>query len=169
MQALKIFAFLILILLMSLGCKPEIQKTPQADILVKVPVFNADTAYHFVEKQLDVRPYLALADLFVIPTKNEGRKEGLPIAPMEAMACGRIVLGSNITGIKEVLEEFPKCLFEAGNITELASKITYIKKMNYKERRDLGSLMRNYIEQELSITKFICEHEILYKKLLKSE
>ena len=43
----------------------------------------------FLGKHLDVRPYLAMADLFAIPTKDEGRKEGLPIAPMEAMASGR--------------------------------------------------------------------------------
>ena len=47
---------------------------------------------YFVGKQMDVRPYLAVADVFVIPTLGKG--EGLPIAPLEAMASGRIVLGS---------------------------------------------------------------------------
>ncbi|HUH27119.1 glycosyltransferase, partial [Gelidibacter sp.] len=35
---------------------------------------------HFLGKQLDVRPYLAVANLYVIPTLDEGRKEGMPMA-----------------------------------------------------------------------------------------
>ena len=121
----------------------------------------------FLGKRLDVRPYLALADIFVIPTKDEGRKEGLPIAPMEAMAVERIVLGSNITGIKEVLKEFPECLFQAGNIDNLADKIEYIKNMSLVDRKVLAHAMRNYVERELSIKIFLKNHERLYLNLIK--
>ena len=79
---------------------------------------------------MDVRPYLALADLFIIPTKNEGRKEGMPIAPLEAMAMGKIVLGSNVSGVTDILKEFPENLFEAGNIKELERKIVKFKSMD---------------------------------------
>ncbi|MDU8885465.1 glycosyltransferase [Yeosuana sp. MJ-SS3] len=120
----------------------------------------------FFGKQLDVRPYLALADVFVIPTKDEGRREGLPVAPMEAMAVERIVLGSNVSGIKEVLKAFPECLFQASDVTGLADKIKQIKQMSFIERKALAQSMRAYVEKELSIKTFINEHEILYKKIL---
>ncbi|MBJ6367910.1 glycosyltransferase [Snuella sedimenti] len=122
---------------------------------------------YFLGKHLDVRPFLALADIFIIPTKDEGRREGLPIAPMEAMACQRIVLGSSITGIREVLKEFPDCLFEPGNIKDLMGKINEIKNMPISTRVILANAMRHYVENNLNIDVFIKEHEVLYKKLLK--
>ncbi|WP_242087526.1 glycosyltransferase [Aestuariivivens sediminis] len=120
----------------------------------------------FLGKHLDVRPYLALADLFVIPTKDEGRKEGLPIAPMEAMSSKRIVLGSDITGIREVLKSFPDFLFISGDRDELISKIVKVKEMSLEERELIANRMRAYVKTNLSIDLFINEHEALYKELI---
>ncbi|VVV01323.1 MULTISPECIES: glycosyltransferase [Mesonia] len=69
----------------------------------------------FLGKQLDVRPYLVNADLYVIPTLNKGRKEGMPMALVEAMSMATPVLGSDISGINYVLKDFPNLLFEASN------------------------------------------------------
>ena len=86
---------------------------------------------------------------------------------MEAMAVERIVLGSNITGIKEVLKEFPECLFQAGNIDNLEDKIEFIKNMSLVDRKVLARAMRTYVERELSIKIFLTNHEILYLNLIK--
>lgn len=128
--------------------------------------FIDDTLY-FVGKQLDIRPYLALADVFVIPTKDEGRKEGMPIAPLEAMASGKIVIGSNISGIKDILKEFPECLFKAGSVRELDKKIEYVKSMTFDEREVLSKAMRTYVEKELSISRCVDNHNKFYKTLIK--
>src|SRR5690606_36818183 len=77
----------------------------------------------FIGKQLDVRPYIASADLYVIPTLDEGRKEGMPMALVEAMSMGIPVLGSDITGINYVLKDFKELLFPAGDSAALALKI----------------------------------------------
>src|SRR5690606_22031015 len=89
-----------------------------SQLLRNVHERGLDTYITFIGKVLDVRPFLALADVFVIPTKDEGRKEGLPVAPIEAMACGKIVIGSRISGIKDLLDEYPELLFEPGNVDE---------------------------------------------------
>lgn len=47
---------LLLLVLLAWGCRPEIQKIPQEDIQVKVPVFSADSAYQLVRKQLSFGP-----------------------------------------------------------------------------------------------------------------
>lgn len=44
------------------GCKPEIQKIPQEQIQVKVPVFNADAAYELVKEQLAFGPRYTNSD-----------------------------------------------------------------------------------------------------------
>ena len=121
---------------------------------------------HFVGKHLDVRPFLAMADLFVIPTRDAGRREGLPIAPMEAMATSRIVVGSNITGIREVLKQFPECLFIPDDVNDLAIKIQNIIDMSLNDRSQLESDMRCYVESNLSLRFFIDEHEKLYNSLV---
>lgn len=121
----------------------------------------------FFGKQLDVRPYLAIADVFVIPTKNEGRKEGLPIAPIEAMAQGKIVIGSNISGIKDVLSPFPDQLFEADNVDDLKRKLVRILHLNEGEKSKLGMQMAEHVQNNYNIIQFVEKHEALYKKLIK--
>ncbi|TXE17107.1 glycosyltransferase [Psychroserpens burtonensis] len=125
--------------------------------------------FQFIGKQLDVRPYLALSDLFVIPTKNEGRREGIPNAPLEAMAMERIVLGSNITGIRDVLEPFPECMFQAGDIIGLAEKLEIFRNLPDIERLNLKQAMRNRVVDTFSIKDFLKNHQSLYLKLLKKD
>lgn len=120
----------------------------------------------FVGKHLDVRPYLNMADLFVIPTKDEGRREGIPNAPLEAMATECVVIGSRVSGVKDILREFPNCIFEPSNVEEIADKITMIKSMSEVERSKLGKAMRAQVVKEFSIHEFLKNHEDLYLEMV---
>lgn len=122
----------------------------------------------FHGKQLDVRPYIADADMYVIPTLNEGRKEGMPMALVEAMCMGIPLLGSDITGINFVLKDFQNLLFEAGNINALAEKISYLKSLSSTERIQIGQNLRQYCIDNFSMEQFISEHEAVYTKLIRS-
>src|SRR5690606_10055836 len=42
--------------------------------------FELENKITFLGSQPDVRPYLSTSDLFIIPTLDEGRKEGMPMA-----------------------------------------------------------------------------------------
>ena len=129
--------------------------------------YAGDASFNFLGKHLDIRPFLTMADLFVIPTKNEGRREGLPIAPIEAMASGRIVVGSDISGVKDVLKAFPQCIFKPSDSVDLAEKINDIIKMSPMERKTLAQAMRTYVEHELSMEPFLKKHEDLYLNLMR--
>lgn len=120
----------------------------------------------FFGKQMDVRSYLDLADVFVIPTKDEGRKEGLPIAPLEAMALGKIVIGSNISGIKDILKFFPNQLFEASNVEDLKAKLEYVIQLNKVDRQHLEQQMVAHVQTHYEMDQFINKHEALYKTLM---
>jgi glycosyltransferase involved in cell wall biosynthesis len=121
----------------------------------------------FLGKHNDVRPFLTQADLYVIPTLDEGRKEGMPMALVEAMCMAKPVLGSNISGINYVLKDFPELLFEAKNEKELSDKINDIFQKTTNERREIGNKLRQYCVDHFSYEKFITEHELLYTKLVK--
>ena len=122
-----------------------------------------DDNFLFLGKQLDVKPFIALANVFVIPTKNEGRKEGMPVAPLEAMSMGIPVIGANISGIKDILQDYPELLFEPSNINDLKEKIQYFisEKPDYK----LGII--EYVHKKYELSKFINNREQFYKSILR--
>lgn len=49
----------------------------------------------------DVHPWFAAADLVIMPS----RWEGMPLVLLEAMACGRSVVASDVAGVRQVLGE----------------------------------------------------------------
>jgi glycosyltransferase involved in cell wall biosynthesis len=122
---------------------------------------------HFSGKKQDVRPYLAIADVFVIPTKDEGRKEGLPIAPLEAMSSQRIVLGSDVSGIRDILKENKDLLFKANDIDELKDKLKIIMQLSNKEKLILEKKMRSYVVEYFHMDQFISKHNNLYWNVSK--
>ncbi|WP_308294184.1 glycosyltransferase [Streptomyces sp. ST2-7A] len=67
----------------------------------------------------DPRPWYAAADLVVQPS----RWEGMALTPLEAMACGRPVLLTDVAGARECLpeEHLASCLVPPGDPRALAS------------------------------------------------
>ncbi|MDB9961755.1 glycosyltransferase family 4 protein [Oceanihabitans sp.] len=122
----------------------------------------------FHGKQSDVRSYIAQSDLYVIPTLNQGRKEGMPMALVEAMCMGVPLLGSDITGINFVLKDFKSLLFPAENAEVLSERIKHIKSLNTETRQQIGQNLRQYCIDHFSMHAFISAHEDLYVKLVKS-
>jgi len=118
----------------------------------------------FLGKKEDVRPYHKIADVFVIPTLELG--EGLPVAPLEAMASGKIVIGSNVSGVKDILDSFPECIFLPNNVQSLKECLMRIKNMNQEDKKQFEEDMRARIETIYSIEGFINSHTELYKELL---
>ncbi|MBB0246801.1 glycosyltransferase [Streptomyces alkaliphilus] len=69
----------------------------------------------------DPRPWYAAADLVVQPS----RWEGMALTPLEAMACGRPVLLTDVAGARECLpkEHLGRCLVPPGDPRALASAV----------------------------------------------
>ncbi|WP_052172361.1 glycosyltransferase family 4 protein [Psychroserpens jangbogonensis] len=120
----------------------------------------------FHGKQLDVRPYIAKSDLYVIPTLDQGRKEGMPMALVEAMSMGIPILGSNITGINYVLKGFDELLFQAGDFQALANKLRLTRNLKKEERDEIGSALQTYCVNHFAMSTFIKAHEDLYTELI---
>lgn len=120
----------------------------------------------FIDKESDVRPFLASSNLFVIPTLNQGRKEGMPMALVEAMSMGIPVIGSDISGINFVMKDFRELLFQAGNFEQLAEKILEIQRSSVEKRQEMGKELREYCVSNFSIDSFIKAHERLYSNIV---
>jgi glycosyltransferase involved in cell wall biosynthesis len=55
----------------------------------------------------EVRALLGEASLFVMPSTvaRDGQMDGLPVALIEALACGLVVVSTNLSGIPELVED----------------------------------------------------------------
>lgn len=82
--------------------------------------------------QEDVRPYLALADVFVLPSHSEGS----PNALLEAMAVGVPVVATSVGGIPDMVEsEKNALLVEDRDVSGLAEAIERIlRDLQLRER-----------------------------------
>jgi glycosyltransferase involved in cell wall biosynthesis len=100
----------------------------------------------FVGYAPDVRPYLEAADIFVLPS----RREGLPLAVLEAMACGLPCVVTDAGGNSEAVSHGRSGLVvKADSAAELADAITQLLR-NKEERRRLGANARKRVEQEFN-------------------
>ena len=121
----------------------------------------------FSGKKSNVVDYLNHAEIFVLPTKDEGRREGTPVAMLEAMANSKVVIGSAIPGINDQLQNFPNHLFEAANTNDLKNKLELFMKNSTEENKIIGQQFKNLVESEFTIENEIRNHELLYLSILK--
>jgi glycosyltransferase involved in cell wall biosynthesis len=119
----------------------------------------------FTGKQLEVRHHLSMADVFVIPTKNEGKREGMPMAPVEAMSLGVPVIGSKVSGITDILEGFEDWVFEASNIDELSKLLHQAYKLPNSELKEIGRRMREKVKNQYTFKAFIASREHIYESI----
>jgi glycosyltransferase involved in cell wall biosynthesis len=93
----------------------------------------------FAGERSDIPEILSLTDIFVLPSL----REGLPLTILEAMACGKPVIATNVGGVPEVVKDGvsgilvpPKdteALHSAMN--ELLGNREKLKKMGYNGKR----------------------------------
>ena len=117
----------------------------------------------FTGKQLDVRPFLSIADVFCIPTLEIG--EGMPLAPVEAMSMEVPVIGSRVSGITDILEGFDQLLFEADNVGQLTKLLISMNEMSAEDRKKIGKQMRQKVVEHYAFEKFINSREQVYASL----
>lgn len=119
----------------------------------------------FSGKVNNVNDYLQHAEIFVLTTKDEGRKEGSPVAMLEAMANGKVVIGTAISGIKDQLQNFPNHLFQPGNSEDLKNKLEFYFSNSNEENVHLGKQFINEVSLFYSIQDEVVKHEKAYLSL----
>ncbi len=112
----------------------------------------------FLAHITDTREILAVMDVFVMPSL----KEGLGLALMEAMASGLAVVGSNVGGIKTLIQNNSNgLLVEPGDSAGLSRAILGLLQ-DSSRRESLGRKAREFISQNFSQEKMILETERVY-------
>ena len=143
------------------------QNTYGVQLQQQVQDFHVSKRVSFSGKQLDVRPYLRAAQLFVLPTKDEGRREGSQVALLEAMSVGVCVLGSRVPGIKDQLINFKNHLFEPGDVSSLQNTLAVFMQLDDATLSEKGRLFSTYVQRNHDINNEIDKHHQLYQEILK--
>ncbi len=102
--------------------------------------------------------YYATADIFIGPSiiTEGGGREGLPVTYLEAMASGCIVLGTDLSGNKDVIKEGVNGYFikqkNSKDIEDKISKVLDNKELNQEE---ISRLMKENYAWEIISKKYL--------------
>lgn len=119
-------------------------------------------AVRFVGTVPDVRPWLAAMDAFVLPSREEGSSN----AALEAMACGRAVIATDVGGTAELLEDGRTGLIVPPRDPEaLATALaTVLDAPAYAA--GLGAAARAVVEERYGVVRMVREIEALWDDCL---
>lgn len=110
--------------------------------------------------------YYSVIDILVYPRISKRITELVtPLKPLEAMALEKVVIGSDVGGIKELIRDGENgLLFRAGSFGDLAAKCVYV--LNHlDEMQEIARAARKYVVKERNWLK-ICEQYLpIYKEL----
>ncbi|MEU7056147.1 glycosyltransferase [Streptomyces sp. NPDC046197] len=103
---------------------------------------SAPRSVLFAGAVADASPWYQAADLVVLPS----RWEGMALAPLEAMGCGRAVLVTDVDGARESLPPSfaARCLVPPENPTALAGAVTELL-LDPLLRESLGNQARHHV------------------------
>jgi len=150
---------------------PEVlARFPQAQLLIVgegrekqgliklVRRLNMAEKVFFIPAVPDTQEVLAAMDVFVLPSL----KEGLGLALIEAMACGLAVVGSDIGGIKNLIQHGKNGLLAApADSVSLARGISELLG-EAKKRAGLGDNAREFVSRNFSQEEMVIQTERLY-------
>ncbi|MHA1833728.1 MAG: glycosyltransferase [Candidatus Baldrarchaeia archaeon] len=103
------------------------------------------------------------ADILVLPS----RYETFPNVVLEAYACSKPVIASNVGSIPDVvLHGKTGLLFQVGDVEELTQTIVHMLACP-EEAEKMGYEARKFVEERFSIDKVVSVFEVLYENVLK--
>lgn len=137
----------------------------RADAEALARMLGVTDSVTFVGKQpqSQVREYLSVADLLLLPSQSES----FGLTALEAMACEVPVIATRVGGIPEVVED-RGCgfLFEIGDIDGMAGAALNVLSDD-AERKRLGARGREIAISNFTTEKIIPQYERLYERLIE--
>jgi glycosyltransferase involved in cell wall biosynthesis len=121
-------------------------------------------AITFLGFRSDVADIVRASDLFVLPSIFEG----LPLSLIEAMACGKAVVATNVDGTADVVVDgVTGYLVPPRDPEQLAQKIIELLE-NPELRIRFGKAGREKVQKFFSAERMIQDYERLYEELLEN-
>ncbi len=121
------------------------------------------SGFMFVSKQNKdlLRDYYNICDIFVAPSLYEA----FGLVYLEAMACGKPVIGPNIGGVPEIIENGKNGILISPEVDSLVKEISILLS-NEELCKKIGLNARAHIENNFTIEKMIEKNLEVYNKVL---
>ena len=114
----------------------------------------------------EIKKYYNASDSFVIPSISvQGVEEATSISALEAMACGNLVIASNIGGLKMLIQDGINGLLVQDNNPQILAKIIEKVIENFPDLKTLKVAARQTIIDKFSLKKYVAFIEKLYLSL----
>jgi PEP-CTERM/exosortase A-associated glycosyltransferase len=137
---------------------------------LKKMVTEMDLSKHFIftgrVNHDIVQKYYSVVDVLVYPRISKRITEIVTaLKPLEAMALKKIVIASNVGGMKELIQDGKTgILFKAGDVSELAQKCLYVLD-HLSEVKKMGEEARSYVLKERNWLDISKRYLTIFKEL----
>lgn len=132
----------------------------QSDALSEEELAAAAEYVSFVGSVQDVRPYLAAADIVVLPSY----REGIPRVAMEAAASGKPVVGYDIRGMREVVDPGSGLLVPRGHVSAMKERAAELLE-DPERRRILGEACLERVRETFSEDRVVERLRAFYAEI----
>jgi glycosyltransferase involved in cell wall biosynthesis len=119
----------------------------------------------FVGNVSDVPAFLADLDIFVLPTWDKWRREGCPVALLEAMASGLPCVATSIPGSKDIIQDGVNGMLVPPSDADALSRALNGLLKEKSLRLRFGREARQTAVSSLSIEREVRRHEDMYNSL----
>lgn len=139
-----------------------LNETYAASLEARARELGIASAVHFLGGTEDVPGLLAELDVFCLPT----RREGCPVALLEAMAAGRPCIATDVPGCRDVMVSGEHGLLVP--LDDVGALVAALRALAGSEalRERLGRAARARVERAYDIEREVDAHLALYEEIL---
>lgn len=122
----------------------------------KVKQYNLDNIFIFHEACEDIASQYQAADIFCMPSIYEG----FPNVLCEAMSCGLPVVCSDVSDVKNIMENnINGYLFNPNDVNDMTATIKRILQISKEERKKMSLHSRKLAEEHFSTDFFVAKYK----------
>ena len=114
----------------------------------------------------DIQALMAACDVFVAPFRNTDGVADQPLSILEAMACGRPIVATNVGGIPEIVRhKINGLLIAPNNVHVLKNALLFILG-NKNEAKKMGDNAAKYVAENYSVDVVAEKMERMYEGVI---
>ena len=119
---------------------------------------NIESRIHFLNVVEDMPAFYRAIDVFCLASQ----REGLPLSPLEAQACSRVALLTDVGGCREAVDPDSGLLVDHGDISGLRNALAHLLETGLTATAKDSA--REFVLANGNLKRMIQQYETLYRK-----